>query len=483
MISARISDSQEVEEGVVPSTANLTPGSGASAAIREVDEALVAKDKAKGRNRSSQTHVPNEGGITLPSVLRVVGSTLLCTAALVFMVQRWDGANDVQRYYHFLAFTGVVTAAGLFCGLRLREDKSARTFLGLVSAIVPAHFAVLGALLYSQYTWISEHVPYPGYAHIVAPSLDVAVWTIVVGVALLMPAVFLAMRVLIGRHALSTTLAYLAANSALLVPTRDPDVVALVVLVTTVFVAVFQRRLSGETELKTFEGRLVRVMLAAPPVVLLARSIHLHGASWLLLAAIAGLVSYVLFSLVPRTCVRWPVIARNSQRLSSLAVLATSSCLALAIWQGWGIPESVLFPVALFPGALALMLLSFRALDEGAVFRPLAAAAAVSGAAAQVVVFPGFGSSLLCLITSIAIIGFGCATEQKSVLLVGIIAFLFAICDHVGYAIELYAMSPWLSLATLGLITVMAAAVIERYGSRLRSGGRAFRTRFAQWQV
>lgn len=483
MISAKTSDAHEIGEGVVAPAPNENPGPDASPAIREVDEALVAEDEAKSIGRSTPQRVPNESRITLPTVLRVVGSTLLCAAALVFMVQRWDGANDVQRYYHFLAFTGVVTAAGLFCGLRLREDKSARTFLGLVSAIVPAHFAVLGALLYSQYTWISGHVPYPGYAHIVAPSLGVAVRTIAVGVALLTPAIFLAMRVLIGRHALSTTLAYLAANSVLLVPTRDPDVVALVVLATTLFVAVFQRRFSGETALKTFEGRLVRVMLAAPPVVLLARSIHLHGASWLLLAAIAGLVSYVLFSLVPKTCVRWPVIARNSQRLSSLAVLATSSCLALAMWQRWGIPESVLFPLALFPGALALMLLSFRALDEGAVFRPLAAAAAVSGAAAQVVVFPGFGSSLLCVVTSIAIIGYGCAMEQKSVLLVGVIAFLFAICDHVGYAIELYAMSPWLSLATLGLITVLAAAVIERYGSRLRTGGRAFRTRFAQWQV
>jgi hypothetical protein len=107
--------------------------------------------------------------------------------------------------------------------------------------------------------------------------------------------------------------------------------------------------------------------------------------------------------------------------------------------------------------------LSLRSLDGGAGLRKLAALVATGGMTLQLVLFPGVGSSLACLATAIVATAYGYAAEQRGVLGLGVLALIFGLLYHLRYAAELYALSPWGSLALLGIVTVIAGSLVERH--------------------
>lgn len=81
----------------------------------------------------------------------------------------------------------------------------------------------------------------------------------------------------------------------------------------------------------------------------------------------------------------------------------------------------------------------------------------------QLMLFPGVGSSLACLAAAIVATAYGYAAEQRGVLGLGVLALIFGLLYHLRYAAELYALSPWGSLALLGIVTVIAASLVERH--------------------
>src|SRR5262249_35280272 len=76
----------------------------------------------------------------LPKILRYLGATTLGCSALSFAVQRVGELDSLGRFYSFLAFTCVLAACGFLCGVRLKEDKGARTFLSFSLVFIPALF-------------------------------------------------------------------------------------------------------------------------------------------------------------------------------------------------------------------------------------------------------------------------------------------------------------------------------------------------------
>ena len=90
---------------------------------------------------------------SVSTMLRSLGAMLVVAATSTFMLQQWSDGSDVTRYLTLLALTALLAGAGFACGLGVRETRGARTFLELVIAAVPVHFAVLGGLLQSQFPW------------------------------------------------------------------------------------------------------------------------------------------------------------------------------------------------------------------------------------------------------------------------------------------------------------------------------------------
>lgn len=250
------------------------------AQIEETDAALRKDDQARRARRAQeeeQHQAPQAFGkkFSVPQLLRFIGASVLIGAAITFMVEHWHNSNDISRYFQFLGFTAVLTLSGFLCGTRLSDDRGARTFLALAAAIVPAHFTVLGALLYSSNPLALKH-HYDGYAHFVAP-FQVAVLTAAGATLVLIPIVWTAMLALARPRAALLTGAYLATNSLLLIPTRDGNWMGLLVLVMTVATAAFDLYLlQPTTALHTREGTFARTMMAVPAAIMAGRIFNLY---------------------------------------------------------------------------------------------------------------------------------------------------------------------------------------------------------------
>src|SRR3954469_8268194 len=147
----------------------------------------------------------------LTRALRIAGATLVVASASTFMLQHWQGGNDLIRFAMLVGQSLLLAAAAYFVGLSLREGRSARTFLALVLATMPVGFAVLGGLVYSQFH-LETLAPLPSYATWVAPSRASAVMAVLATLAVYVPLAAIALVALARRQAKLLTLAFFAGN-------------------------------------------------------------------------------------------------------------------------------------------------------------------------------------------------------------------------------------------------------------------------------
>ena len=85
----------------------------------------------------------------LGQVLRWMGSLLLLGASASFMLEGWNAFDSQLRYWCFLAYVLGLAGLGILLGWRIREDKGARTLLGLAVAGTAAQFSQVGAMIHS----------------------------------------------------------------------------------------------------------------------------------------------------------------------------------------------------------------------------------------------------------------------------------------------------------------------------------------------
>jgi hypothetical protein len=394
-----------------------------------------------------------------------MGGAVLVSAAFVFMLQSWALGDDVSRYLHLLGFTGVLTGAGFFCALRMREDKGARTFLGLAAASVPVHFTVLGALLYSQLPWLSDLAEYPDYARFSAPDPAAAILVTALGVAALVPVCWIAFLTLARPEARRLSVGYLLANATLLVPTRHPDVIGLLALALLAGVVAFDRAvLCAPSALRTLEGRAVRAMMAVPFAVLVGRTFNLYEPSALFWASLQAGAAFGLFTVLPGV-LRTRGNAVFAQHLALVPTAGAWLCVLHALDAAVGVDAALALPLLVVPLALALGALSVFAIDGGRRMRALATLVATAGMTLQLVLHPGVATSFASLATAIVAAAHGLAARHRSVLAMGLGALGLGLLLHLRHAAELYALSPWGALAVLGTLTVLAASAAERHGA------------------
>ncbi|HBD11786.1 MAG TPA: hypothetical protein DCZ13_06535, partial [Porticoccaceae bacterium] len=131
----------------------------------------------------------------LPKILRGIGAGALVVAMYSFLVQGWQSGNDVFRYLLMLGHTGALAAIGLASGHWLQESKSARLLTTLALISIPANFAILGALIYSQSGSLLVG-DYPSYVAWTTDSLRTALVTTGFAFLVLIPTIFLGFSIL-----------------------------------------------------------------------------------------------------------------------------------------------------------------------------------------------------------------------------------------------------------------------------------------------
>lgn len=210
------------------------------------------------------------------TALRILGVLTILLASLLAVGQHWEGLYHWQKYSVLLACTAFLSLAGVFCAVKLKESRGARTLLTLTAAVVPIHFCQLGALLFSA-CYPNPLVRYPEMLRWHASSLPEACLTVAMGLLVLYPLVWFAFRVLIGEGAKTLVACFFGLNALLLIPVRSGDAVAALVLIATLSLSAFYMLLvKGNHRYQTKEGILTLVLMIAPPVGLFLRSLALY---------------------------------------------------------------------------------------------------------------------------------------------------------------------------------------------------------------
>ncbi len=414
----------------------------------------------------------------LSRLLRGVGALVVLAAASTFLLQRWSLGDDLHRSWTLLAHTALLAAVGFACGIAIREDKGARTFLGLALAMVPVHFTVLGALVYSVFG--EPPAGLPSYASWVAPGPGAVALGVAGNLAVLTPISAVALLALARPAAWRLLPLLLPGHAVLLIPTRDPDHVAALVLALAPVLGWFELRVvPRHASLHTAEGRYARLVLAAPVAMLIARNVHLYELSYFLSAALCfavGLASFIQSRKLsaPRRA------ALEGLTLGALA--GACSCHAVGLRMVLELPPAALLPIAALSYAVAAASLSVLMTDLGPAYRLTSASAAILGIVLNVLIFPGPLTSWLCVATSVAVIAYSAYVRQRMVLLTGAFGLLVGLSQQLHYAVDLFHRSQWIALALLGSTTILAASLLERHHERLGLKLHALRSELSTWQ-
>jgi len=451
--------------------------------LMEVQEALETEKNLEQNQRKKQQEEQDKevGRISmLPKILRIVGAIVLLSSALTFMAQGWETMSHMIRYFTFLGFTGLLAVLGFFCGLKVKEDKGARTFLGVAAAIIPAHFCQLGGLIYSKFGPAINPDLYPSYFYWVAASGFDALVTTGIALLALTPITFIAFSALARREALRLTGAYIALNALLLIPTRDPSISGLIASLAILGVAYLDTTcFKQDTAMKTKEGRISRLILLVPGALLFLRIAFLYGIDGIFVGAALATSSLALFVFSKKYC-----SLETAKVLQSCSILPTIlSWLVIAFELKWliDLPDAFMLPLVTIPLAAIFIAKSLSCLGGRIQYQRLAALALVGGAFLELVMFPGLNASIFSIAVGILAIAYGYTAESKFVFLGGLFTFGHGLIDTVKLALTVITISPWIALAIIGGLTVLGSSYLEVHTRRIVKQIGLFRKKMSTW--
>ena len=395
---------------------------------------------------------------TVPALLRLGGAMVLLTSATTFLFQNWDMWTDVERYIAFLVYTMVLTATGFFCGIRLKETKSARTLLAVVGAIIPVHFSQLGALLYSCFGTPLAH--YPKWLTWQTTDSVGALLTSGAGVLVLIPIALVVFTALARSHAKVLTAGIIVCSSVLLVPLRDPISMTLLGLMLLIANVMLDNYLSGFTACRTREGLMSRAMLGIPLLLIIARSLHLYQFSFLIGALGFATLGAFLFYLIPQR-IEDDSKAATWQYLGTVPFGMSAIMLGLELVKTASLSPEYSAMAVHMPIPLTLFALSFFCRGERSMYRFSAAFTSVFCMLLQVMTIGGLGSATVAICVGLTVGTYAYAERYHLLSTGGVILFISGLISTIRYALEVFPLQPWMILAFIGLSAVILAACME----------------------
>ncbi len=419
----------------------------------------------------------------LPQLLRWIGGVSLAGSAVTFLLGGWMEAEPLVRYYSFFALTSALSIAGVFCGLKLREDKGARTFLSLGTAFIPVLFCQLGAIVYAQY--IGETSQFSEYFEVFQFSpigLPLLALTVTVALILLSAYAFFGFSAMARPAAKKLTALYILANAALLIPARNDLAVALIGFVLLAVLAVYDRKVfSKSTTLRTWDGRAMRSLLFVPFALLILRSVILYETSSFLTGLFSASIATLFFFGLPQATnkIGWK---RTFQHISLLPFAVACLSIGLPLVENirfFGVEAFTTFLV--LPSSLLVILLSHRTQESGRSFRFIAITTALIATIAQMASQGGLPVAIISLFVAVGSTVYSYAIREKGILFLGILGTITSLAYHVSYAAEFYRSNLWLSLAATGVAVILAASYVERNWQTLLAQGKGFRSKLDDW--
>lgn len=416
----------------------------------------------------------------LPAFLRIVGAGALLVAMYSFLALGWQSGNDLTRYGMLLGHTVFLAAVGVASGHWLKEGKGARLLLTLALVSVPVNFAILGALILSQFGPVDVS-RYPHYLTWAVDSLPAALLTTGGALVALLPVVLLAFRVLARSMSGNLSRLFLLSNLALLLPIRDPQWIAVVVIALAIGVVWFSRKTArNQMAAKTAEGVVALGLQLLPLGLLLGRSLWLYAFDLFLATVLAVTVFFVLRQI--SLCLKPASLARNAlDAVSLLPALSVMPLFASALTDA-GMVASAVTPLGATAAALLVYDISGRTGRFATVYRYMSILVVLAGAIGNLPLFADPLAAVICGAIGVTMVVLGYHRRQLGVFAGGWVLVLAALVHQLVDLIRYFDLGSWAGLAVLGTLLILAASVLESKGGKWGSKLAAWRGQLQAWQ-
>jgi hypothetical protein len=392
--------------------------------------------------------------------LRGSGVVAVLAAASTFMLQRWDdGTSDDWRYLYLLAHGVMLFAAALFCGARMKESRTARTFLLLTLGTLPACFAVLGGLVLSRFSWESVG-SVPHFALWRAHSDLTAIAWVATTLGLGWGLTRLAAHALARHSGARIAWTFILSQSLLLIPVRDPTLTGPLAMLGMLGALELERHWRTRSGMRTFEGRTIRAMYWIAPALVLGRGLTFYGINALTVGSVTIAIGVAAFLGGTRT---------HSEALREVLEKAGASVAALGVGLIGIQLKAMLFPAAplhllgLLPLAGVFYAFAHAAGPARAFLLGACGATAAAAAIGAVVINGGIVSAVTALAIGVSSVALGLLTDRRVLVLSGGLSSLLGLVATVETAIGFSSLFNWGSLTLLGVGSLLTAALVERH--------------------
>lgn len=388
--------------------------------------------------------------------LRWCGAAMIIAAAGTFLVQSWDQVGDVTRYLCLLTMTGALPGLAYVCGIRFRENRSARVLLITLLALIPIHAGVLGGFVFSQFGSIDKAIPH--VAQWVAPSPLAAVLLVAGAAVVLIPLMWSAFRVLCREHARTLTGASMVGHGLLLIPDRSALAATLVVAPILGLATWCGLRVKPQTT----EAKIAVAWLVAPALLVVARQVLFYEVSMAFWGVVLGACALALFALGERT---------NDRTLTRFSVFPTLLSVG-AFWIPWveraeihwalGLPIGLSFLVYGLLAAAPILAFAWRSPSSRRFFVATATIVNAILVASVILLDPSPWASFEAIALGLGLVSYGFLTSRRLALYSGVALAAPGFISEIAHAIKVFQPSGWLALAVFGLGLVTLTAWLER---------------------
>lgn len=395
---------------------------------------------------------------SLPKLLRVVGALLLFGSAASFMMMEWVGFSSLLRYCSFLTFTLLLACFGVISGAKFKESKGARTFLGVATAIVPIHFAQLGALVYAQY--LGEAADVSALFKFTPLGLPATIAVVVLAAFVVTSLSYVGFSALARTKAKQLTLSYASISMLLLLPIRDPLVCSLIAVLSVTAIATWDYvKIYPEVKLKNFEGYSARAMLYTPYVLFLGRTFvyTVSPAISALCLISVGVAIFCNAKILPEN------FAKSVQPIGSFFIVSGAITFLHSCFDSYFSNDANHMLFTVLPLAVLLKLAARYSLAGEKSYNYLGATVVtILGVSllSSTSIIPG--ATLTGL--GVGYLVFGSEEKCKLQLILGGICFISGLTNLISLASEFFLYSPWLTLAISGTLIVFTSSYLETKG-------------------
>ena len=399
-------------------------------------------------------------------LLRMAGAGFVVASLSVFLLQGWADGNDIARFYKLLSMSGLLLAGGFGLSYLLSDQKGARVFFGLGMVSVPAIASVLGALLYSLFgTPLSV---YPAFAQWVTPDASGVLLAASAALAVAAPATLFGTRIMARRSSRAISTVFVGLNMLLLIPVRDPLLIAALVGAVALGLTWFvPRQFACDDTLKTPGGRFAMSMLFVPLGILVIRNLFLYGLDEAL-TLVTSVSVYLALRQLEKQCDQGTWLrAIVSLATVPVALIAAASLFVLTPstfgWEWKYMAFNALLGTylwdrirrhfkAFIPGLIVLF--------TGGV---IAASSLIHAVAAGTA-----GGLILGIATAGMLTGMGFKARNLLLVYLGAATALGSVATGFDDLVALFFNAGWISLAVLGFLAIVGASLVERYGALVR---------------